>query len=210
MADQDQTTRDDANDGGQQSGDSGGFTQADVDRIIDSRLDRAKNTAVKSLLEGLGLESVDELQSTITEARERREAEMSELEKARQRAEELEQRYQQAEARARQTALVAEFKTIASQLGASYPQNAIKLVDNAESFLDDDGNVMGVESAVKDLIETGQLPTRTRQAPGLDGGAGGGERPSDKEKPIELTESERRVAQRLGIPPEEYAKRKES
>lgn len=58
------------------------FTQAELDRIVGERAKRASEAAISKLLQSLGVENVEQAQSTFEDAKKRREAEMSELEKA--------------------------------------------------------------------------------------------------------------------------------
>lgn len=58
------------------------FTQADVDRIVGDRAKRAKEAGKSELLQELGVEDPDALKSLIADYKKRKEAEMSEAEKA--------------------------------------------------------------------------------------------------------------------------------
>jgi len=58
------------------------FTQEQVDAIVGERAKRAAEAAVHKLLEQLGVAGVDDLKAQLEEARQRREAEMSEAQKA--------------------------------------------------------------------------------------------------------------------------------
>lgn len=78
------------------------FSQADVDRIIADRLKRAEDATTRRLLEELGVESTDALRATMQAAREREEAEMSELDKLRKQLETLEAEKTAAEQRAQE------------------------------------------------------------------------------------------------------------
>lgn len=76
----------------------GTFTQADVDRIVGERAKRAQETARKALLEDLGLSDVDSLKSLVEDARKRKEADMTEAEKARAELEKAQAKIQEAQA----------------------------------------------------------------------------------------------------------------
>lgn len=65
------------------------FTQADVDRIIAERLKRAEEAATKKALEKLGVENLDSAAEVLKKAKEREEADMSELDKLRKLNEDL-------------------------------------------------------------------------------------------------------------------------
>lgn len=60
----------------------GTFTQADIDRIVGERVKRANESATKQLLEALGIESLDAGKQFFEAEKARKEAEMTELEKA--------------------------------------------------------------------------------------------------------------------------------
>ena len=63
--------------GGQQPGEAK-FTQADVDRIVGERAQRAAEAATNKLLETLGVKSADELKTVMDAARRRDEADLTE------------------------------------------------------------------------------------------------------------------------------------
>ncbi len=65
------------------------FTQADVDRIIAERLKRAEEAATKKALDKLGVENLDSAAEVLKKAKEREEADMSELDKMRKQIEDL-------------------------------------------------------------------------------------------------------------------------
>lgn len=77
------------------SGDSGGgsdertFTQADIDRIVQDRVKRAKQSGVNDVLEKLGVESLDDLEAAYKAHKEREDAEKSEVERLNDRVERL-------------------------------------------------------------------------------------------------------------------------
>lgn len=58
------------------------LTQAELDKLIGQRAQRAKEAAVKELLEKLGVEDPDKLEALVGAEKKRQEAEMSEVEKA--------------------------------------------------------------------------------------------------------------------------------
>ena len=66
------------------------FTQADIDRIVQERVRRAEESTRAKMLDELGAESFDSLTSDLSEYRKRREAEMTEAEKAAKRITALE------------------------------------------------------------------------------------------------------------------------
>lgn len=83
------------------------LTQADVDRIVKERLKRDRQAQESKRLEDLGLESFDDLKTMLDDYRKRKEADMSELEKAQSKIADAEKKAQEAEQRAQ--ALQAEY-----------------------------------------------------------------------------------------------------
>lgn len=106
MADENTTTTDTTNtgtsttntgtspaNGGQQAADEKKFTQAELEKLINERLERAKKTGAGELLESLGVKSADELKKTLEAQRKREEAELSEAEKQKKAAEKAQADY---------------------------------------------------------------------------------------------------------------------
>jgi hypothetical protein len=77
--------------GGQQTADEKKFTQADLDKLINERLERAKKSGAGELLESLGVKSADELKKTLEAQRKAEEDKLSEVDKAKKAAEKLQQ-----------------------------------------------------------------------------------------------------------------------
>ena len=69
----------------------GGFTQADIDRIVGERVKRATESATNKVLESLGIENLDQGKAFFEAEKARKEAEMSEVEKAQERANQLQE-----------------------------------------------------------------------------------------------------------------------
>lgn len=112
------------------------FTQTEVDKIVGERAKRAKETAQKQLLESLGLESLDDAQSLIEDARKRKEAEMSEVEKAlaqadkeREKREALEARIAEMEAQQVANRRVSALKAALRESGATNEDDLVILID---------------------------------------------------------------------------------
>ena len=84
----------DSDDDGTTPEESGGsektFTQKDLNRILKERLDRAKESGVKDVLAALEVEDLETLKSSLTEFREIKDSERTELERAQERLERLE------------------------------------------------------------------------------------------------------------------------
>ena len=185
--------------GGEQSGgeETRVFTQAELDRIIQERLARERQKYGDD----------DDLKKAKDELDALKAEQMSELEKAQKRAADLEAERDQALVEANDRLIKAAFVAAAAQAGAAHPEDAFALADLSGVEIGEDGQVTGVEDAVKALVEAGRLPmSDKRRAPGLDGGAGGGQGPG--ERAPELSEEERAIARKMGLTDEQYQKAK--
>ncbi len=176
---------------------------------LKERLERGKDTAIKALLEGLGIKSQAELKRMMDEAKAAKEAQMTEQERLTKRLAELEKERDQAKETARLTAVRSAIQVQAAQVGAVYPEDAISLVGDLNTFFDDAGQITGVEEAIKRLVETGRLPVKATKpiAPRLDAGAGTGQRATES-RAAELSQDELEVSRKMGLTPESYLKSK--
>lgn len=66
----------------EQTGDSKTFTQDELERIISERLKRDRESQQKQIYEGLGVTSLNELKDMLSDYNKRKQADMTELEKA--------------------------------------------------------------------------------------------------------------------------------
>jgi hypothetical protein len=167
--------------------------------------DRAMATIRKMRQEAKELRAkakkADELEALEAE---RQKASMSDLEKATKRAEAAEAKALKAEEQAKLTLVRARFAVVAARAGALFPDDVYLLADKSGVETDDDGNVTGVEEAVKALIDAKRIPVGRKPSPELDGGKGGGQGPKD----VELTAEELATAKKMGLTPEQYSKAK--
>lgn len=93
------------NTGGQQQtqqADEKKFTQAELEKLINERLERAKKSGASELLEALGVKSADELKKTLEAQRKAEEDKLSEIDKAKKAAEKLQQEREAIEAELKQ------------------------------------------------------------------------------------------------------------
>jgi hypothetical protein len=191
MAEKDPTN---ANDGGEQSaglGDGKTFTQSDLERVLNERLQRERAKYA----------DYDDLK---TKVQQMEDAQKSELERAMEAREAAEQKAREALAQANERLIRAEFVSQAAIHGVAHPEDAFRLADRQSVTIGDDGAVTGVTEAVKALVEAGRLVmSGGPRAPNLDGGAGGGDRASDKK--LQLTPEEEEIAKKMNIPLEKYA-----
>ena len=173
------------------------FTQADLDRIIKERMARERNKYA----------DYADLKAQAEKWAEHEAAQQSELEKAQTRAEKAEAERAKAIEEANARLMRAAFMAEAAKVGAAHPEDAFMLADLSEVSISDDGAVSGAEEAVTALVEAGRLVLSGKpRAPGLDGGAGSGQRSTGDQ--VALSEAELKQAQKLGVTPEEYAKQK--
>jgi len=135
----------------------------------------------------------------------RKAAEMSELEKWKSEADKAKAEREAALKASQETMLKAAFLSEAALAGLQHPEDAYLLADKSGVEMTD-GQVSGVKEAIQALIKAERVPLAKRTAPGLDAGAGSGENPKDKPKP--LTDEELRAARRMGVKPEDYQKYK--
>jgi len=198
-AEQTQEVQPDATGGGQQPApaDERRFTQAELEAHLDERLKRERKK----------YEGFDELKQKAAKWAEHEELQKSELQRAQERADKAERERAAAMARSSDALIRAAVVAAAGRLGAKHPDDAFRLADRAAVKVGDDGEVEGAEEAVRALVESGRLPLMGRPpAPDLNPGAGSGERTPERQ--VKLTDEELRIAKKMGVPPEEYAKYK--
>lgn len=163
------------------------FTQEELNEIVAKRVERErkKQAELDEKLKRLeALEKADE---------ERRKAEMTEAERlkaekeeAAKKAEEAAEQVKKAQETANQRIVNTEIRSVARALNANDPNDVLALLDKSIVEIDDDGNVKGVEEAVKALKEA--KPWMFKQAIGAD--ALGGGNPAKSPSISELTELE--------------------
>jgi hypothetical protein len=184
------------------------FTQADINRIVKKDSGRAAKSAVRDLLTKLGLDNEGDLEAIVSAKREADEAAKTELQKAQEARQQAEQTATAAIKEANDKLIRAAFLAEAGKVQAQHPQDAYLLADISEVEITDDGQVTGVEDAIKVLVESGRLVVAGNKPtpPNLDGGAGSGERSPDK--PLKLSQEEIEIARKMRISPEDYQKHK--
>lgn len=138
-----------ANDGDQQSNESA-ITFPDEKSFM-ARVGREAKKQLESQAKEMGFESVEAMQAALKAAKDADEQKKSDLEKEKEARAKAERDAATAKERANQTLIRAEFKILAKEAGAVNPDSAFKLADLAEVAVDDDGNVTGVDEAVKAL-----------------------------------------------------------
>lgn len=129
------------------------FSQADVDRLMGERAARARQAAVNELLQELEIENLDTLRGTVQAQRQAQEAQMTELQKAQRRIQELDEERKRLAAENRTRVIETEVITAATALGFRNPRDGMALADLTAVAVGDDGKVTGVEEALKALLE---------------------------------------------------------
>jgi len=133
------------------------FTQADVDRILADRLARAKAEPPADY---------DQLKAAAAELEKLKNDQMSETEKLTKAAALADERARAAEEKATNALMRAAIVSAAQRAGAVDPDAVLALVDRSTVKVGDDGQVTGVDEAVKALLDTkqylvGKAPTPT-------------------------------------------------
>ena len=167
------------------------FTQAEIDEILQKRLKREKEKQAELDAKLKRLEEFEKAEE------ERKKAAMSEAdrlkaekEEASKKAEEAVEKAKKAQDAANQRIINTEIKSIARALNANDPADVLALLNKSAIEIDDDGNVIGVEEAVKVLKEA--KPWMFKQAIGAD--AAGGSNPAKNPSVNELNAKEKELA----------------
>ena len=189
-------TPNNANDGGQQSGDQGRtFTQEELNAIIAERVGR----------ERAKYGDYDDLKAAADQLKQLEDAQKTELENAQAAQARAEAAAQQAIQQANEKLMRAAFIAEAAKLGAAHPEDAYALANKTLVQIGDDGAVQGVVESVAALVQAGRLVmSGKKSAPNLDAGAGGDGKPPAS---AQLTPEQLEFARKLRISPEDYAKR---
>ncbi len=157
-----------SNDGnGDGAGGDGGEIRLTSAQLAE-RLERQSRTAISKLLSDLGVEKVDDLKTTLQKAREREQAEMTEVQRLQAQLAEYQQKEQQWAQEKRAQALQIAVQTAATKLGIVDPDVALALVQSSIEY-DDAGTPQGVEAALTELLT--QKPYLKAQHPAPTGGS---------------------------------------
>jgi hypothetical protein len=169
------------------------FSQADVDRIVAERVKRVKLTAPADY---------DDLKAKATKLDEIEAASRSDLEKAQEAQRRADERATAAEARANETARRHAIEREASKQKAADPDDIFAVLQTTPKYrdmvtMDDDGQVTGVDEAVKAILaDKPHLVGKTSTPAGDgDGGSRGG---GEAQKPKTLEDAVSRALTKTG------------
>lgn len=156
------------------------FTQADVDRIVQERVARAKSVPPADY---------DDLKAKATRLDELELKNKSELEQAQERERLANERATTAETERNNTKMETAVLLEASRAGAVKPQQVFALLPRNAVTIGDDGQVTGVEEAVKAFLDENKHLVGTKSTPAGDGdggsrGGGGAQKPKTLEDAV--------------------------
>lgn len=139
------------------------FTQAEIDKIVGKRAVEAKQAAITELLKELGFEKPDELKSLVSEAKKRKETEMSEADKLRDALAKITterdnaaQRAQEVEALRIADRVNSKLEALATKARVEHPEDVVKYLreynaDDVKGLVNEDGSVN--DTAAAKLLE---------------------------------------------------------
>lgn len=187
----------DVNGDGNNPGETRTFTQQDLDTLVAARLKREREK----------YSDYDELKEAAGKYRQLEEDKKTEEQKLRDQLTAAETEKAQVMANANKKLIQAAFISEATAAGVKHPKDAYALaVNDGHQFEIAGEEITGVKEAVTALIQAGRLVLNQQRAAALDGGAGGGERQSDKG--ATLTDEEKVIAQKMGLTEAQYAAQK--
>lgn len=133
-------------------------TQKELDKAFAQRAKQAKESAIKSVLESLGVEKLDDAVELITKQRQAEDEKKTEIEKAQEKVREFEEKYKHALSEIESYSKKVENTKIETAILLSAndfidPQDALKNIDRENIKLNENGEVVGVEDALKSLRE---------------------------------------------------------
>jgi len=150
-------------------GNTGGvqLTQDALDQMMGERARRAERAKEKAILEELGLESMADAKKALKALREKQQAEMSELEKAQAALDKLKAEKAELQAAMRENQIQRAVEIQAAEMSFHNPARAYDLMDRSEVDLVD-GEVTGVDAALKALVKAEPYLVKSKEAPNID------------------------------------------
>lgn len=143
------------------------LTQEAVNALIKERVERAEASATNKLLQDLGIGSVDDLKSLVTNARKTQDANKTELEKAQEKLAQTQSDLADREQRRIKVLIKSAVELEAAKLNFWKPEQAIKLIDLTKIEVGEDDTVKGVEEAMQELAEQNKHLIKTNGKPSL-------------------------------------------
>jgi len=138
---------------------------------------KAELERTRAALKAANKEAADrrkKLDDIEAQATARKEQELTEAQKAAARAEKAEQALQALEARHRSTTINSAIRLAARTAGLVDPEDAVALLDRTGLDIDDNDNVLGVETAIKALTKAKPHLLNTKPtAPNINANSGG-------------------------------------
>lgn len=125
------------------------YSQDELNRMFAERSSQAE----RSLLKKLGFEDFEKAEAILRKARERDESEKSELQKAQERAAQLEKERESWQGRQKETAAQYDVALKAAKLGIVDPDAAWKLLDKSALQYDADDNPSNTEQLLQALLK---------------------------------------------------------
>lgn len=166
------------------------FTQAELDEILNKRLEREKKKQAEVEEQLKRLKAYEEAEE------ERKKAEMSEAERLRvekeeaaKKAEEATEAAKKAQEAANQRIINTELRAIARSLNANNPNQVLALLDKSAVQIDEEGNVVGAEEVVAEFKASS--PWMFKPPIGAD--AAGGSNPATNNAQTEIVAKEKEL-----------------
>lgn len=125
------------------------YSQDELNKLFGERAKQAKTATLKEL----GFASFEEAEALIKKARDTEEASKSELQKAQERAAELEKRIEAEAAMRKEMAVSHEIAIQSGKLGIVDGDVAYKLLDKEAIEFDDNGKPKNIEDLLKKLVQ---------------------------------------------------------
>ncbi len=125
------------------------YSQDELNRMFADRV----NQAERSLLKKLGFEKVEDAESILRKAREHEESEKSELQKAQEKAAQLEKERESWQSKQKEIAAQYDVALKAAKLGIVDPDAAWKLLDRSELQYDADDKPSNTELLLQGLLK---------------------------------------------------------
>ena len=125
------------------------YSQSELNRMFSERAKQAES----ALLKRLGFDSADGAESLIRQVREKQEAEKSELQKAKELADEKDKQLQALMDKQKELMIQNGVATVATKLGIIDPDAAYRLMDKSAIDFDENGQAKNVEALLVSMLK---------------------------------------------------------